>query len=68
VNKELMSVKGLKIETVERLMENGVVSRLHISFLRHADAQCGGFTTGMLMFTKALLDSSRHRIETKLKM
>ncbi|MEI4484583.1 molybdopterin cofactor-binding domain-containing protein [Frigidibacter sp. MR17.14] len=48
-------VTGARITTVEGLAEDGGLSRLQASFLRHGAAQCGICTPGMLMAASALL-------------
>ena len=49
-------IEGCLIETVEGLMQEGVLSQLQQSFLHYGAAQCGVCTPGMLMAAKSLLD------------
>ncbi len=48
-------VAGRQVTTVEGLAENGVLSSLQASFLRHGAAQCGICTPGMLIAATELL-------------
>ncbi|MEI4471578.1 molybdopterin-dependent oxidoreductase [Frigidibacter sp. MR17.24] len=48
-------VAGAAVTTVEGLAEQGRLSALQASFLRHGAAQCGICTPGMLMAATALL-------------
>jgi 4-hydroxybenzoyl-CoA reductase subunit gamma len=49
------SVAGSRVETVEGLMQDGVLSRLQRAFHEHLGTQCGFCTPGMLMAAEALL-------------
>ena len=50
---------GTSITTVEGLIGDELGERLQASFLRHAAAQCGFCTPGMLMAARALLGTDR---------
>lgn len=47
------------ITTVEGLAQNGVLSELQQSFIRHQALQCGFCTPGFLMLATELVDESR---------
>ena len=51
-------VQNAKVETVENLEKNEVLSKLQNSFLDNGAIQCGFCTPGMLMSAKALLDKN----------
>lgn len=53
-------VEGAVIETAEGLSDNGTLSALQESFLRHGAAQCGICTPGMLISANALLNENPH--------
>ncbi len=63
-------VRGCSIETIGGLSEDGQLSPLQSSFLRHGAAQCGICTPGMLMAATALLRQnpapSREEVEDGL--
>ncbi len=58
---------GRNVETVEGLTENPAMRRLQDSFHRHAAAQCGMCTPGMLMAAADLLRRHRRPDERQVK-
>jgi carbon-monoxide dehydrogenase small subunit len=50
--------EGRRIETIEGLAEGGHLHPLQRKFLEHAALQCGFCTPGLLVASKALLDSN----------
>lgn len=60
-------VDGAKIETVENLDNDGVLSRLQKAFVENGAVQCGFCTPGMLMSAKALLDKNPHPTVAEIK-
>jgi len=60
-------VRGAKVETVENLEQNDILSRLQEAFLDNGAIQCGFCTPGMLMSTKALLDKNPNPTEDEIK-
>jgi len=61
-------VEGATIETVERLEENGTLSKLQQAYLEYGAVQCGICTPGMLMSAKALLDLTPHPTEEEIRI
>jgi carbon-monoxide dehydrogenase small subunit len=51
-------VDGAKIQTIDSLDQDAVLTRLQKAFLEHGAVQCGFCTPGMLMSAKALLDAN----------
>lgn len=51
---------GVEISTVEALHHDPVGVKLQNAFVRHGGTQCGFCTPGVLMSSKALLDSNPH--------
>ncbi len=60
-------VQNTKVETVENLERNEVLSQLQDAFLDNGAIQCGFCTPGMLMSAKALLDKSPTPSEEEIK-
>ncbi|NQV18691.1 MAG: (2Fe-2S)-binding protein [Armatimonadetes bacterium] len=60
-------VQNAKVETVENLEKNEVLSKLQDAFLDNGAIQCGFCTTGMLMSSKALLDKNPTPSEEEIK-
>lgn len=60
-------VQNAKVETVENLEKNEVLSKLQDSFLDNGAIQCGFCTPGMLMSAKALLDKNPSPTEEEIK-
>jgi carbon-monoxide dehydrogenase small subunit len=54
---------GKEVHTVEGLSKEGKLHPLQASFIKHDGLQCGYCTPGMIMSTKALLDSNPHPTE-----
>jgi len=50
--------EGRRVETIENLAEGGQLHPLQRKFLEHAALQCGFCTPGLLVASKALLDSN----------
>ena len=51
-------MRGVQIETIEGLAEDGVLHPLQQVFLESNAAQCGFCSAGIIMRAKALLDSN----------
>ena len=60
-------VQNAKVETVENLEKNEVLSKLQDAFLDNGAIQCGFCTPGMLMSAKALLDKNPSPTEEEIK-
>lgn len=60
-------VQNAKVETVENLEKNKVLSKLQDAFLENGAIQCGFCTPGMLMSAKALLDKNPTPSEEDIK-
>jgi len=60
-------VQNAKVETVENLEKNEVLSKLQDAFLDNGAIQCGFCTPGMLMSSKALLDKNPTPSEEEIK-
>lgn len=60
-------IDGKKIETVENLERDGILSKLQQAFVENGAIQCGFCTPGMLMSAKALLDKNPHPTEHEIK-
>jgi len=60
-------VQNAKVETVENLEKNEVLSKLQDTFLDNGAIQCGFCTPGMLMSAKALLDKNSKPSEDEIK-
>jgi carbon-monoxide dehydrogenase small subunit len=52
-----MEIEGREVVTIEGLSENGELSSIQKSFLENGGVQCGFCTPGMIMSTKAFVDS-----------
>ena len=61
------SLQGAKIETVESLEKDKVLTKLQKCFLENGAVQCGFCTPGMLMSAKALLDKNPNPTEDEIK-
>lgn len=55
---KLKSVDGKRIETIEGLAQNGALHPIQEAFLEKGAIQCGFCTPGMILATKALLDTT----------
>ena len=60
-------VQNAKVETVENLEKNEVLSKLQDAFLENGAIQCGFCTPGMLMSAKALLNKNSNPNEEEIK-
>lgn len=60
-------VQGCKVDTVEGLKANGMLTALQESFLHFGAAQCGICTPGMLMSAQALLQHSPHPTQQQVE-
>jgi carbon-monoxide dehydrogenase small subunit len=61
-------VQNAKVETVENLEKNEVLSKLQDAFLDNGAIQCGFCTPGMLMSAKALLNKNPTPSEEEIKI
>ena len=61
-------IRGKEIITVEGLEQDGQLTDLQESFIRHGAVQCGYCTPGMLMSAKALLMENPHPTEEEIRM
>lgn len=59
--------QNARIETLENLEKNDVLSKLQKSFLEHGGIQCGFCTPGVLMSAKALIDKNPNPTEEEIK-
>ena len=53
-----MDVENKSIQTIEGLGKEGELDKIQKSFVEHGALQCGFCTPGMIMSSKALLDSN----------
>ncbi len=60
-------LQNVKVETVENLEKNEMLSKLQDAFLDNGAIQCGFCTPGMLMSAKALLDKNPTPSEEDIK-
>ena len=60
-------LQNAKVETVENLEKNEMLSKLQDAFLDNGAIQCGFCTPGMLMSAKALLDKNPTPSEEDIK-
>ncbi len=60
-------LKDAKIETIENIEKDHLLSRLQQMFVEHGAIQCGFCTPGMLMSAKALLDKNPNPEEDEIK-
>jgi len=58
---------GKEVLTIEGLATSGKADRLQQAFVDHGAIQCGFCTTGMLMSSKALLDTNPAPNESEIK-
>lgn len=56
-----------KIETVENLEQDDVLSKLQNAFVEEGAIQCGFCTPGMLMSAKALLNKTQYPTEDQIE-
>ena len=62
-----VEAQGRKIDTVEGLATQGVLSVLQNKFLEHASLQCGICTPGFLISAKSLLDRNPNPSEPEIR-
>jgi len=62
-----VQAKGKRIETIEGLAKGGKLHPLQEAFVKYGGLQCGFCTPGMIMSTKALLDSNPRPTEEEIK-
>ena len=62
-----VEVQGHEILTIEGLAEGGRPHELQVAFAELGAAQCGYCTPGMMMSSKALLDSNSHPTTEEIK-
>ena len=62
-----VQVAGKRVETVEGLATDGMLSPLQQAFRRHHALQCGFCTPGILMSLAELLDSGAHLDENSIR-
>ncbi|OAN44714.1 4-hydroxybenzoyl-CoA reductase subunit gamma [Paramagnetospirillum marisnigri] len=60
-------VAGKRVETVEGLAKQGVISRLQAAFHEKLGTQCGFCTPGMIMAAEALLRKNPHPSRDEIK-
>ena len=61
------NVEGKHVTTIEGLGQGGQLDRVQQAFLDHQAFQCGFCTPGMIMATKALLDSHSSPTEEEIR-
>jgi len=62
-----LQAEGRRIETIEGLAMAGELHPLQRAFLRHAAAQCGYCTPGMILTLRALLDRNPAAGEAEIR-
>ena len=60
-------LQDAKIETIENIEKDHLLSKLQLMFVEHGAIQCGFCTPGMLMSAKALLDKNPNPDEEEIK-
>jgi CO/xanthine dehydrogenase Mo-binding subunit/aerobic-type carbon monoxide dehydrogenase small subunit (CoxS/CutS family) len=65
---KMAKVDGAKVETIEGLAQNGKLHPIQQIFIERGAVQCGFCTPGMIMATKALLDSNPHPTREEIKV
>ncbi|MBI1987612.1 MAG: (2Fe-2S)-binding protein [Nitrospinae bacterium] len=58
---------GQHIQTIEGVAQNGVLHPIQQAFIDHGAIQCGFCTPGMVLSTKALLESNPHPTELEVR-
>ena len=61
------NIEGKQVTTIEGLGVGDELDRVQQAFLDHQAFQCGYCTPGMIMATKALLNSNPHPTETEIR-
>jgi carbon-monoxide dehydrogenase small subunit len=59
--------EGKRIETIEGMAQGGVLHPLQQKFLEHAALQCGFCTPGLMVASKALLETNPDPTETEIR-
>ncbi|HEY3696685.1 (2Fe-2S)-binding protein [Phenylobacterium sp.] len=59
--------EGKRIETIEGMAQDGVLHPLQQKFLEHAALQCGFCTPGLLVASRALLETNPDPTETEVR-
>jgi len=62
-----VQVSGSEIETIESLIEGGILNPLQKNFLLHGAVQCGFCTPGMILSSYALLRENPNPDEEEIK-
>lgn len=65
--RKMKSLEGAMVETIEGLAEGDNLHPIQIAFLKRHAYQCGFCTPGIIMATKALLDSNPHPTDDEIK-
>ena len=60
------SLEGKRVETIEGLYQGGVLHPIQRAFIDSGAIQCGFCTPGMIIATKALLDSVPHPTDDEI--
>ena len=60
-------VRAKNITTIEGLSKNGELHPLQESFMEEGAVQCGFWTPGMILSSKALLDSNPNPTDEEIK-
>lgn len=61
------SMEGREIQTIEGLGRDGQAHAIQLAFLEQGGIQCGFCTPGMIMASKALLDSNPEPTEEQIR-
>lgn len=61
------NVEGKRVTTIEGLAQGDRLDPVQEAFLKHQAFQCGYCTPGMIMATKALLESNPHPTEEEIR-
>ena len=67
LNFDISRVKGKEVLTIEGLARNGKLHPIQKAFIEHHGMQCGFCTPGMILSTKALLDSNPNPTEQEVR-
>jgi len=62
-----LDAQGKKITTIEGLAKNGELHPLQQSFIEHGAVQCGFCSPGMILTSKALLETNPHLTEEEVR-
>ncbi|MCC6188817.1 MAG: molybdopterin-dependent oxidoreductase [Anaerolineales bacterium] len=64
---QMRSLQNAEIVTIEGLADNGGLHPIQAAFINSGGSQCGFCTPGMIMATKALLDTNPNPSEAEIK-